>query len=692
MLRKNKDRELFDARQNPGSKRHSLTRHRGTGAFLKNTFCRLRVTLVTLFVVSCLLFMPKAVWASDNKDITYTADVKADSGVSHEDNISETPNEIYIAGAPDAWPLEYYDRQAGVYKGVWTELLQMLADNSGIQIRYIEPSLEDQRLSLAKKMQVDAVTVIGLNSDALADAGLDASKRGLTFYDEHGKLMNVSLAYTESMPISVREALENQLIDIDESQLSALFMKYSGKTAGPNRFTTIFFCISAIMMAAAVWLLILFVRKRHQLLRTLYVDEVTLTDNFQSWKKKYAAQITNENCQHYAVLYMYTGIENISRIYGLREASRALQLIAGACAGAIKEPEGVYSRFNEFNFVMYIQYTSVESIKDRLKQIYNMIFEELKAQNKKYFLELHTGIYCLTNIDTDPLRAVQFSEVTMEYARTNTLDCSVYSELIEQKTIAGYAMEHEVIHGMIHREFVMYLQPMVRLKDGSVCGAEALVRWRHPNRGLLMPDEFMGIVKRKQLTGKMNMEIFDQGCRLLKQQKSLGRVMTMVFNFTVENVGDHQFAKNLYDNVIRYGLEPEQMIIQLNQVVEISRSRAYMQTLKELADNGFAVYLAGLELDRVFFDYLECHIKGVKLRRELIKQVEHPEGRKVVEGIVNFCHDLGLHVLCTGIENEIQAEFLKKLDCELASGYYFYYPLSLEAFEQAVEERMKEKE
>ncbi len=640
-----------------------------SAVFLKNKYAGHRLCLSVLAFMSALILGVIPVFAAE-----------ADDAVESD--------EVYIAGMPDAWPLEYYDRQSGTYKGVWTDLLQITAENAGIRVRYIEPSSEDRRLSLAKKRQVDAVSAIGLSDDELTGAGLVHGAQGLSFYED-GHLMNMALAYTESMPLAVREALERGLEDIDEDQLSALFMKYSVKADGPNQWTVVFLGVSAAMMLVAVWLLILFVRKRRLLQRTLYVDDVTQSDNFQSWKKKYGEQITYENCQHYAVLYMYTGVESISRIYGLREASRALRLIASACGAVIKEPEGVAARFNEYNFVIYIQYTSVESIKDRLKKIYNLIQDELTEQKKKYFLDMHTGIYCLTNRDTDPLRAVQFSEVTMEYARKNVLDCSVYSELIEQKTIAGYAMEHEVIHGMIQHEFVMYLQPVVHLADGSVCGAEALARWRHPNRGLLTPEEFMGIVKRKQLTGKLNMDIFEQGCRLLKAQKEKGRTMTMVFNFTVENVGDLQFARSLHDTARRYDLQPEQMIIQLNQVVEISRSRAYMQTLKQLADYGFDVYLAGLELDRVFFDYLECNIRGIKLRRELIRQLERPEGRKVVEGIVNFCHDLGLRVLCTGIENEAQAGFLKKLGCELASGYYFYYPLSLEAFEQVVGEGSK---
>ena len=597
-------------------------------------------------------------------------------------------DDIYVSGAPDAWPLEYYDEQSGTYKGVWPELLQRAADTAGLTIHYVEASPADARLSLAENLQVDAVSSMDLNETQLERAGLTLGNSGLT-YTEDAQRITLGLAYTESMPAASREALETALAQTDPAYILGLYMKYAAMGNRVNRWTVIFFVLSCILLVTAILLVFMFLHKRRTLLKTLYVDEETGTDNFQSWKVKYERQITNENCQHYAVLYFYTGIENITRIYGLREANRTLKLVAQACGDVIRSENEAFARFNEFNFVFFVQYTQVKNIQERLQTIYNTINEQLRIQQKKYFLELHTGIYCLTSIDTDPLRAVQFSEVTMEYARQNALDCSVYSELIEQKTIAGYSMEHEVIHGMIHQEFIMYLQPVVSLETGNICGAEALVRWQHPLRGLMGPEDFLYIMKRKQLTGKLNMDIFTQGCRLLKEQRAQGRTISMIFNFTAENVGDSQFAEILKSTVEEYGLSPKQILVQLNQVVEISRTSTYMKTLHQLAEYGFDVYLAGLELDRVFFDYLDCNIKGVKLRRELICQVERPEGRKVVAGIVNFCHDLGLKVLCTGIESEAQAETLRKMGCEFGSGFHFYYPLSLEAFELAVEAKQK---
>lgn len=187
-------------------------------------------------------------------------------------------------------------------------------------------------------------------------------------------------------------------------------------------------------------------------------------------------------------------------------------------------------------------------------------------------------------------------------------------------------------------------------------------------------------MKRKQLTGKMNMEIYRQGCQFLKQEAEKGRSLRLLFNFTVENIGDEQFANHLYAIAEQYHIDRKQIIVQLNQMVEMSQSEIYAKTIKQLRQFGFDVYLAGLELDRVFFHYLYCGINGIKLRQEMISEIDKPEGKVVVKSVVELCRRLNLEVLSVGVENEEQERFLRDLGCTMVSGFHYYYPVSQEVF------------
>ncbi|MDY5621234.1 MAG: EAL domain-containing protein [Lachnospiraceae bacterium] len=596
-------------------------------------------------------------------------------------------DEIYAAGAPDAWPLEYYEK--GEYQGILPELLEEAAQAAGIKVSYVRPSKEDNRLALAENVQVDVIWSYGLTEEEMEQAGLVLGSPVLTF-TEDGEKKEICPAYSKSMPRVSQELIEEQLGRLDRAQIEGRYLVYAKKGHEKGSLSYLYrYVIPGCLAAAVVVLLIMpfILAKRKRQIETLAcLDDVTKKGNFAVWKKRYLECIQDGNREHFAVLYLYTGADIVSQIYGYDEGEAALRLISNICMDSIDQSAEAAARFNEFSFVFFVQYTSVDALKQRVQDMEDSLEEEFHRAGKRYFLELHVGIYRLTGADSDPLKTLQYSEIAMRYARKHYLPYVLYDEAVEQETISGYAMGHEAVHGLMHQEFIMYLQPIVDLKTGAICGAEALARWENPNRGLLGPEKFLRVMKKKQLVGKMNMEIYRQGCRFLLEAKNRGLNLHLIFNFTVENVGDETFTEQLYAVTQQYGIDPHQIIIQLNQMVEITRSEIYMKTIRKLREYGFDVCLAGLELDRVFLDYLECGANGLKLRQDLVRQIETERGYKVIENLIRLCHDLGLKVVPVGVENERQAELLKGLGCEMASGFYYYYPVSQKSFAEMIDE------
>lgn len=595
-------------------------------------------------------------------------------------------DEIYAAGAPDRWPLEYYEDQE--YQGILPGLLKEAAQDAGISVRYAVPSKEDNRLKLAEKGQVDLVWTYGLSEEEMDQAGLTPGDPVLIF-TEDGKKQEVRPAYSQSMPQESKELLEAQFSRLSREEIETRYFEYAKKGHEKGSLSYLYLYVIPACLAAAVLVLlcmpfILGKRKRRiQALASL--DEVTQKGNFAVWKRRYLECIRDGNREHYAVLYLHTGVDIVSQIYGYQEGEEALRLISNVCMEGLDESTEAAARFNEFSFVFFVQYTSVEALKQRVSDMEESLEGAFRQAEKRYFLELNAGIYRLTGADSEPLKTLQYSEVAMRYARNHYLQYALYDEFVERETISGYAIGHEAVHGLMHQEFIMYLQPIIDLETGHICGAEALARWENPHRGLLGPEKFLKIMKKKQLVGRMNMEIYRQGLRFLQDMKCRGVSLNLIFNFTVENVGDENFTEQLYGMAQQYEVDPRQIIVQLNQMVEITRSEIYMKTIRQLRAYGFDVCLAGLELDRVFLDYLDCGANGLKLRQDLVRQIETPKGYKVIENLVRLCQELELKVLPVGVENERQEELLKGLGCEMASGFYYYYPVEQRNFREIIE-------
>lgn len=497
--------------------------------------------------------------------------------------IKGSGEEIYVGGMPDSWPFEFYDSEKASYQGILPEILDAAAGQADMEIRYVNGSKEDNRLSLAGNMQVDAVWTMGLTDGELEAAGLHKGKAVISFQDGEERI-DICLAYTKSMQSEAEEALEAALYRVNEERTEGLLVQYA-KDAYQGEKNSVFAVWAAILvlMIFILVLIIYMIKKRRQVVQLAFRDELTGGDNFTAWKKKFEEQITDGNRAHYAVLFLDAGLDTISHIYGYPESEMALQIISDICVSMLADGSEAMSRFNQFYFIFFLQYTSVDSIKKRVRDIYASIAEAMKSRQKRYFLDPHTGIYRMSGLETEPLKTIQRAEIAAEFSRNHYVECTVYDEMVEKETVTGYAMEHEAIHGLMHQEFVMYLQPVIEMESGSITGAEALVRWQNPGRGLLQPGDFLDVIKRKQLTGKMNMDIFRQGCRFLKEEADKGRRMELLFNFTVENVGDEQFPQELDGAVSQYGVDRDQIVIQLNQLVEMSRSDIFMETIKNCA-------------------------------------------------------------------------------------------------------------
>lgn len=601
--------------------------------------------------------------------------------------------ELYMAGAPEAWPFEYYDRKEGTFRGILPEILSLGGESCGISIRYLPESGKDDRLKLAKNIQVDAIFTENLSREAVEKSGLEYGPE-IYAYTEEGETKRIFLAYAESFPPASRSALEQAVSELSEEQIRGVVLRYAGEKPNgavwsPMReaATWVFrLCIAGVfLLLPYLWL-----REKRRIEELAYTDDITGGSNLAVWKQRFTKEIRDENRQAYAVLYLYTGMDMVSHINGYEEAARAMKLLSDICLEWIDPKTEGMARFNEFCFVFFVRYTSVDRIRERLGDLRGEISDALVKRKKKYFAEIRTGIYLLGSRDTDPLLTIQYSEVAMEYARIHALDCAVYNEYVERETITSYMMEHEAVHGLLNQEFIVYLQPMVDSRTGEICGAETLVRWANPARGLLKPGEFMQALKRKHLIGKMNMEIYSQGCELMQYEKRQGRKLRMMFNFTAENIGDELFPAHMDAIAEQYGIDRDQVVVQLNQIVEMSQAERCSDVIRKLRGLGFHVCLAGLELDRVFLQFLECGADGIKLRQDLVSRIETEEGRKVIEGIIAICRSLKLEVFAVGIENEAQADRLAELGCFTVSGYYYYYPLGRDEFAGLLKEKKKE--
>ncbi|MGI6069647.1 MAG: EAL domain-containing protein [Blautia sp.] len=597
--------------------------------------------------------------------------------------------EIYIAGTPDEYPFFYYDKTEKTYEGIVPEILEQAAEESGLRLSYIYASSKDRREELAEDLQVELVCTYGMEEDTVEKAGLIQGPV-LFSYEREGMSVPVSLAYTSIMDGEAAARLEEALPKTGEEQIQGMLVEYAQQEDNPAGNPVVYLLAGFCILLGCVTAY--FGRRMEQAVakkrKAEYEDPLTGRDNFTAWREKYSKIIQNENREHYAVAQIDCGIDQISHVYGFREANELLMLESDAIAPFLNRNTEAYARFGEFNFILFLAYASEKELEERVRDMKKETYRLVEEKKKKYSLSFHCGIYKLGVTDERPSDSLQYSHVAAEYAANHFRDVAFYSELVERETIEEFALGHEAVHGLLNDEFQIFLQPIMDLECGDCLGAEVLVRWMSPTRGMLRPDEFLPAMDKKHMTARLNCQVFEKGCRFLREELDLGTDLFFIFNFNAENLTE-DLPAHLAAVTAVYGLDNQKIGVQFNETERLEREPQFMAVVKELRKYGFGVILGDVELDPIFYQFLQCGITMIKIKHTLTRHIKEPKVQTILQKFQELCRELNIGVLCVGIEDEEQERIARKLGFRQVSGYYYYPPLEKEVFRSLMEENEK---
>ena len=233
-------------------------------------------------------------------------------------------------------------------------------------------------------------------------------------------------------------------------------------------------------------------------------------------------------------------------------------------------------------------------------------------------------------------------------------------------------------HALMRGEFFVLFQPKINLVNGHITGFEALMRWRHPTRGVLHPDAFIPIAEECGLIIPIGELVLREACARARQWLDSGlRFETMAVNISAVEFRSDSFFDGVCRILRATGLEPRHLEIELTETAVMRDFEATRIILQALSDMGIRIAVDDFGTGYSNLSYLKRFpINTLKLDRSFIQDL--PEGADVstiVRSVIRMAHGLHLRVVGEGVETLPQLEFLKAHDCEEAQGYYFSEPL-----------------
>jgi predicted signal transduction protein with EAL and GGDEF domain len=258
----------------------------------------------------------------------------------------------------------------------------------------------------------------------------------------------------------------------------------------------------------------------------------------------------------------------------------------------------------------------------------------------------------------------------------------VFESSIRQELEARLTLEAELAHAIERQEFELFYQPQVRLVDGGLIGAEALIRWRHPQRGLIAPQQFMPVVNTSSISDRIAAWVLETACRQARAWEEAGHRIRIGVNLSPSQLqGD--LAGSVADVLQATGLSPSLLELEVTENILLVDEQRVLDTFRRIQELGVRVVFDDFGTGYASLSYLKKFpLDGLKIDRSFVLGlVSDSDDAAIVGSTISLSRQLGLSVIAEGIENEASAELLIRMGCEEGQGYFFGRPMPAQAFE-----------
>ena len=314
------------------------------------------------------------------------------------------------------------------------------------------------------------------------------------------------------------------------------------------------------------------------------------------------------------------------------------------------------------------------------------------VEGDERFLSASVGIALYPHDGTTADALVKNADTAMYRAKATGRNKSVYFEdRMNVEARARVALERELRRAIAQTEFELHYQPQLDLRTGEICGAEALLRWNHPQRGLLLPSHFLGLAEEVGLIEPLGRWILDQACARYKLLASLGiRLNRLSINVSARQFRQSDFVDFVTRTVAKHEVLPLCLELEITESLLMSANDDVHQALRALKDLGIRLAIDDFGTGYSSLAYLkQFSFDIVKIDKSFVRDLEtNAESRAITAAIVAMAHALRKEVVAEGVETEGQLAILRSLACDQIQGYFFAETMAPRKFMEFAAERM----
>ncbi len=422
-----------------------------------------------------------------------------------------------------------------------------------------------------------------------------------------------------------------------------------------------------------------------------FFDQLTgLPNRFSLQERLTQAQsLAGRNEKQLAVMLIdLDNFKTINDTLGHQMGDKLLTQVAIRLADSIRQSDLV-ARLGGDEFVVVLP--EIDSPADAA----NVADKILKAVSAPYLVDGHQlrtspsiGICLFPGDATETQDLIKKADVAMYHAKAKGRgNYQFFKEEIQAAAVKRLAIEADLRTALAKQQFVLYYQPQLDLRTGRLVGVEALVRWQHPERGLVPPDDFIPIAEETGLILPMGDWVIQKACRQLADWRAGGiEHIRISVNLSASQFLDRELPYLIQAQMKKYALSPESLDLEVTESMTMASPENTIVSMKVLKENGLTLSIDDFGTGYSSLSYLKMFpISTLKIDRSFVKDIETDQNdADICDVTVLLAHKLGMDVVAEGVETKAQLKYLQSIGCEKIQGYLISKPLPADKAEEFI--------
>lgn len=377
----------------------------------------------------------------------------------------------------------------------------------------------------------------------------------------------------------------------------------------------------------------------------------------------------------------------INRQYGTKAGDQTLCYIYKVITQHLRRNE-IAARSDSDHFFLCLNETNEDLIQTRLNEIIDDVNSYGKDSETYSPLTIRQGACIVTDIEEDITLIQDHARIALSMNTQRNI-CGFYNDEIMQQMQKEHHLSVIFDTSLKNGNFQVYLQPKVKLRDKSCGGAEALVRWIHPELGNISPQEFIPLFEKDDKIIQLDTFVFKTVCRYLHERMESGKsVYAISVNLSRRHFQNLSFLKE-YAQIKEYYKIPDKLIeLELTESIVFNDQQIEMvkKAVDQMHEYGFCCSLDDFGVGFSSLGLLKYFdVDVIKLDRKFFDDIQLTKSQNIIRGFIDMAKKIEVSVVAEGIETEEQLAFLQETECSMVQGYIFSRPLTMESFDEWIQ-------